>query len=61
MLNEPKTNDWNLLKVRFDASVHNESLHEDSLEKFLDDQIRCRFGEWIARAAERNTKVDNDA
>jgi hypothetical protein len=54
MLSEPKTNEWTLLKDRFDALVHNETLHEDNLEKFLDDQIRRRFGEWIARAAERS-------
>jgi len=54
MLSEPKTNEWNLLKDRFDALVHNETLHEDNLEKFLDDQIRRRFGEWIARAVERS-------
>ena len=54
MLNEAKTNEWNLLRDRFDAFVHNETLREDNLEKLLDDQIRSRFGEWIARAAERN-------
>jgi hypothetical protein len=37
-----------------DALVHDESAHEDSIEKFLDDQIRRRFGEWISRAAEHN-------
>jgi hypothetical protein len=34
--------------------VHNETLHEDNLEKFFDDQIRRRFGEWTARATERS-------
>ena len=53
MLGDPKTNEWNLLKNQFDALVHNETEHEDSFEKFLDDQIRRRFGEWIARATER--------
>ena len=55
MLDDPKTNEWNLLKDQFDALVHDESVHEDSIEKFLDDQIRRRFGEWISRAAERKT------
>jgi hypothetical protein len=41
--------------------VRNETEHEDSFEKFLDDQIRRRFGEWIARATERKNKTDNDA
>lgn len=53
MLGDPKTNEWNLLKDQFDALVHNETEHEDSFEKFLDDQIRRRFGEWIARVTER--------
>ena len=54
MLGDPKTNEWNLLKDQFDALVHDESVHEGGIEKFLDDQIRRRFGEWISRAAERN-------
>lgn len=58
MLGDPKPNEWNLLKDQFDALVHDESVHEDSIEKFLDDQIRRRFGEWISRAAERN-RTDN--
>jgi hypothetical protein len=61
MLGDPKTNEWNLLKDQFDALVHNEPEHEDSFEKFLDDQIRRRFGEWIARATELKNKTDNDA
>jgi hypothetical protein len=61
MLGEPKTNEWNLLKDQFDALVHNETVQEDNIEKFLDDQIRRRFGEWIARATERENKTDNDA
>ena len=55
MFGDPKTNEWNLVKDQFDALVHDESVHEDSIEKFLDDQIRRRFGEWISRAAERKT------
>jgi hypothetical protein len=54
MLGGPTTKEWNLLKDQFDALVHDESVHEDSIEKFLDDQIRRRFGEWISRAAERS-------
>ena len=50
MLGEPKTNEWNLLKDQFDALVHNETEHEDSFDRFLDEQIRRRFGERIARA-----------
>jgi len=60
MIGDPKTNEWSLLKDQFDALVHNETEHEDSIEKFLDDQIRRRFGEWIARATERGNKTDND-
>ncbi len=57
---DPKTNEWNLLKDQFDALVHDGSAREDSIEKFLDDQIRRRFGEFITRAAERKTRTDND-
>ena len=46
-----KTNEWNLLKDRFDALVLNEGVREDSLDQLLDDQIRRRFGELIAWAA----------
>ena len=55
MIGDPKTNEWNLLKDQFDALVQDESVHEDSIEKFLDDPIRRRFGEWISRAAEQRT------
>ena len=61
MFGDPKTSEWDLVKDQFDALVHDESVHEDSMEKFLDDQIRRRFGDWISRAAERKTKTDNDA
>ena len=57
MLGDPKPNEWNLLKDKFGALVHDESVHEDSIEKLLDDQIRRRFGEWISRAAEPKTKT----
>jgi hypothetical protein len=56
---DPKTNEWNLLKDQFDALAHDETMHEDSIEKFLDEQIRRRFGEY--RAAQRTTKTDSDA
>ncbi len=52
-----KTKEWILLKHQFDALVHDESVHEESIEKFFDDQIRRRFGELISRAAERKTKT----
>jgi hypothetical protein len=61
MLGDPKTNEWNLLKDQFDALVHDKSVHKDSIEKFLDDQIRRRFGEWISRATEPKQKPDNGA
>jgi hypothetical protein len=57
MLGDPKTSEWNLLKDQFDALEHDASAHEDSVEQFLDDQIRRRFGEWISRAAEPKTKT----
>ena len=61
MVGEQKTNEWNLLKDQFDTLVHNDTVGEDSIERILDDQIRRRFGEWIARATERKIKIDNDA
>jgi hypothetical protein len=45
-----KTNEWILLRDQFRALVHNESGREDSLEQFVDDGIRRRFGEVISRA-----------
>ena len=60
MPSDLKTNEWNLLKDQFDALVHDESVREGIIEKFLDDQIRRRFGEFIYRAAERKTRTDND-
>jgi len=55
MHGDPKTNEWSLLKDQFDALVHDESMREDSIERFCDDQIRRRFAEWINRAAERKS------
>jgi hypothetical protein len=46
-----KANEWNLLKVDFEALVHNEGGHQDNFEQFFDDGIRRRFGELIAWAA----------
>jgi hypothetical protein len=61
MPGNPKTNEWNLLKDHFDAQVHDESVHEDSIQKLFDDQTRRRFGEWITWATERDIRTDNDA
>jgi hypothetical protein len=51
MSDNPKTNEWNLLKAQFDALVHDESVDADSIEKILDAQFRRRFAELINRAA----------
>ena len=51
-----KTNEWNSLRNQFRALVHNESGREDSLEQFVDDGIRRRFGEVISRACLGNGK-----
>jgi hypothetical protein len=45
-----KTNEWSLLRDQFRTLVHNEGGREDSLEQFVDAQIRRRFGELIAKA-----------
>ena len=51
-----KTDKWNLLRDQFRALVHNEGSREDSLEQFVDDGIRRRFGEAISRACGRRGK-----
>jgi hypothetical protein len=51
-----KTNEWSLLRDQFRALVHNEGGREDSLEQFVDDGIRRRFGEVISRACGGNGK-----
>jgi hypothetical protein len=51
-----KTNEWSLLRDQFRALVHNEGGREDSLEQFVDDGIRRRFGEVISRAFLGNGK-----
>ena len=51
-----KTNEWNSLRDQFRALVHNEGGREDSLEQFVDDGIRRRFGEAISRACGRRGK-----
>jgi hypothetical protein len=56
MATDPKTTEWNLLKDRFDAQVHNEEVCSDSIETLFDDHIRWRFGASIAGAGERKTK-----
>ena len=58
MVSDPKTEEWKSLKDQFDALAHNEGVSETSIEQFLDDQIRYRFGAWIADVAER--KAQND-
>ena len=51
-----KTNEWNSLRDQFRTLVHNEGGREDSLEQFVDDGIRRRFGEVISRACLGNGK-----
>ena len=46
-----KTNEWNLLRDQFRALMNNEGGHEDSLEQFVDDGIRRRFGEVTSSSA----------
>lgn len=58
MPNVPTTNEWRLPKSQFEALKHGEGVREDSIEMIFDEQIRRRFGEWIARAAERATKTN---
>ena len=50
MPNDPKTNEWNLLKQQFDALLHDENVSADSIEEILDVEFRRRFAELIYRA-----------
>jgi hypothetical protein len=50
-----KANEWNLLKLEFDALVRNEGGREDSLEKCLDYQVRRRIGDLIASSVGHQT------
>jgi len=61
MSGDPKTNEWNLLKDRFDALVHDENVGDDSIEKIFDAQFRRRIGELINRAADRNSRTGRNA
>jgi hypothetical protein len=54
MSDDPKLNEWNLLRDQFDALVHNKGVRPDNLEHVLDKQIRRRFGELIAWVAARS-------
>ncbi len=56
MLGDPKPNEWRLLKDQFDALVRDEDEHQRSIEMLLDDGVRRRFGELIARAAQRGNQ-----
>jgi hypothetical protein len=47
MPNDPKTNEWNLLKQQFDALLHDENVSADSIEEVLDVEFRRRFAELI--------------
>jgi hypothetical protein len=51
------TNEWGLLKDRFDVLVHDESARSDSIENIFDDQFYRRFAELINRVIERNSKT----
>jgi hypothetical protein len=51
-----KTNEWNSLREQFRALADNEGGREESLEPFVDDGIRRRFGELIAWAEGHKSK-----
>ena len=50
-----KPNEWDLLKRRFDALVHDESVGAESVDEILDAQFRRRFAELINQTAQRNS------
>jgi hypothetical protein len=53
---DPQTNEWNLLD-QFRALVRDESMRDESIEKFLDYEIRRRFGEAISRAGRKREQT----
>jgi hypothetical protein len=57
MFDDQKADKWASLKEQLDALVHEADMLEDALEQFREDQIRRRFGELIAGAAERKSIV----
>jgi hypothetical protein len=61
MPNDPKTNEWNLLKQQFDALLHDENVSPDSIEEVLDVEFRRRFAELIYRATYRGRRYGVDA
>ena len=61
MPNDPKTNEWNLLKQQFDALLHDEHVSADSIEEVLDVEFRRRFAELIYRATYRGRRYGVDA
>ena len=51
-----KTNEWNLLKHRFDALAHAQSVDADNVEKIFDMEFRRRFAELINQTREPSTQ-----
>ena len=46
--------EWGLLKLRFDALTHDESVEAGSIEEIFDIEFRRRFTELITKTAQRN-------
>ena len=51
-----KPDEWNLLD-QFRALVRDESMRDESIEKFFDYEIRRRFGEAISRAGRKREQT----
>jgi len=51
-----KTDEWNLLG-QFRALVRDESMRDESIEKFFDYEIRRRFGEAISRGGRKREQT----
>ena len=54
-----KDNEWDLLKRRFDASMHDESASAESIYEIFDFQFCRRFTELIIQTAQRNSTTVN--
>jgi len=49
-----KINEWDLLKLQFEAVTHDESVEAEGIEQIFDAEFRRRFTELIAKTAQRN-------
>jgi hypothetical protein len=55
MATDPDASEWELLQGYFAAlSDHDPTQERQPIEAIFDDQIRRRFGDWIARSVRKS-------